>query len=361
MSVYKRAGVWWYDFTIATNRYRQSTDQTSKAAAVRVEARARELAKLGTSHSAIPSIQEAADRWFAARAKDRRSSMTTAVRLKVALRHIDSNLPVTEVRTSHIEEAVQSRRFDITHNGRPPTNGTVNRDIIDSTLRPILNYCADVLELPMRKIAWAKVRLVEPKGRNRPLTPADIAAWRGALPAHHRPLFDFMALYGVRLREAFFAPEAVDPIEEEVTITGRKNGVDLILYLLAEDAADLAAKATRAKVAGLSTVWYKDVGGALTPIHPRGFQSASRSALEAVGLTGLRPAHDLRHHAGSAIRRAGDVTLAQMLLGHEDLASTTRYAHPDKVAMRTALRHVKVTNAVSDDNSSTISMAITGT
>jgi len=361
MSLYKRADVWWYDFTADGNRYRGSTQQTSKAAAARVEGRERERAKLGAPHTVVPTLKQAADRWFLARAADRRSGLTTALRLKVVMRHIDPSLLVTEIGTSHIEDAVQSRRMDVTHNHRAPTNGTVNRDIIDTTLRPILNYCADVLEIPMRKIAWTKVRLQEPKGRSRPLTPGELAEWREAFPDWHRPVFDFIALYGVRLREAFFPPEAVDPIEEQVTITNRKNGVDLILYLLPEDAAALAARATRAKAAGLTTVWYKDVGGVLTPIHPRGFQSASKAALEAVGLKGLRPAHDLRHHAGSAVRKAGDVLVAQMLLGHEDIASTGRYAHPDKDAMRAALRHAKDTMAVQSGNSSTISKVGTGT
>jgi integrase len=361
MSLYKRGDVWHYDFTVDGERYRGSTQQSAKAAAARVEARERERAKLGTVHPVVPTLAEAADKWFAARAAGRRSGLTTAHRLKIALRHIEGGLLVTEIGTPQIEAAVQSRRMDETHNRRAPTNGTVNRDMIDSTLRPVLNYCGDVLELPMRRIAWAKVRLAEPKGRNRAFTPTELAAWRRALPSWHRPVFDFLALYGVRLREAFFEPGALDVAAGEVRITNRKNGSDLILPLLPEDVADLAARATRAKAAKLPTLWYRDVGGELQPIHWRGFQSASKAALKAASISDARPAHDLRHHAATAIRRAGDVTVAQMLLGHDDIRSTARYAHASREDVLTALRHAKDTQAVSEPKSSTNTEAVTGT
>jgi integrase len=236
-------------------------------------------------------------------------------------------LLVTEIGTPEVEAALQSRRLETTKQGRAPTNGTANRDIIDSTLRPILNYCADVLEHPVRRIAWTKVRLQEPKGRTRTFTDTEIEAWRAALPAWHRPVFDFMARYGVRLKEAFFHPDALDVTNGEVSIRDRKNGLDLAIPLLEEDLRDLAARATRARAAELETVWYREAKRGLIPIHWRGFQSASRAALTAAGISDARPAHDLRHHAATNVRRAGDVLVVQRLLGHEDLRSTARYAH----------------------------------
>lgn len=346
MALYRRRDVWWYDFTVDRQRYRGSTQQTSKAAAKRVEERERERAKLGSPYPDVPTLRKAADIWFRARAAARRSGLTTAMRIKTALRHIDGDMLVSEIGTSDIEAAVQSRRMEATHNSRAPTNATVNRDVIDTTLRPILNYCADVLELPVRRIAWAKVRLPEPKSRHSDLTAAQLTAWRSKLPEWHRPLFNFLAVYGVRLKEAFFHPDAFDAEQGFVKITDRKNGVDLIVWLLAEDIADFAARATRARAAGLDTIWYRDVAGALQPIHWRGFQSASKTALKAVGLGDLRPAHDLRHYAGTSIRRAGDVTIAQALLGHEDIRSSARYAQPNRSDVLLALRHAKDTSGV---------------
>jgi integrase len=153
-------------------------------------------------------------------------------------------------------------------------------------------------------------------------------------------VFDFMARYAVRLREAFFHPDALDIDRGEVAIRKRKNGLDLAIPLLDDDVRDLAARATRARAAGLTRVWYRETKRGITPIHWRGFQSASKAALDAAGIEGARPAHDLRHHAATSIRREGDVLVVQKLLGHEDLKSSARYAHASSDDVRKALAAV---------------------
>lgn len=337
MPVYKRGDVWWFDFTIKGERHRGSTYQTSKTAAREVEKRQRELATLGGASREIPTLEKAAARWFTSRAEGRKSVTTISQRLEIMLRHVGPDKLVTEIRTPDIEAAMQSRRLERTIQGKAPTNATVNRDIIDTTLRPILNYCYKVLEFPIRPIAWSEVRLAEPKGRNRTFSAKEIEAWRNALPEWHRPVFDFMARYGVRLREAFFHPDALDVDLGEVAIRDRKNGVDLAIPLLEEDLRDLAARATRARAAELETVWYRETKRGIVPIHWRGFQSASKAALTAAGIADARPAHDLRHHAATNVRRSGDVLVVQKLLGHEDLRSTARYAHASKEDVLKAL------------------------
>lgn len=361
MPVYKRGDIWWYDFTLNGERYRGSTHQLSKTAARKVEERERERAALGTVHQPILTLEQAAARWFRARAEGRKSVTTIAQRLKIALRLVGPSLLVSEVGTADIEAAVQARRLETTRQGKAPSPATVNRDIIETTLRPVLNYAADVLEQPVRRIAWGKVKLSEPKGRTRTFTAAEMTAWREALPPWHRPLFDFLARYGVRLKEAFFHPDAFDPVASDVTIRHRKNGVDLTIPLLEEDVRDLAARATRARAADLPTLWYRETKHGLEPIHWRGFQSASRAALNAARITDARPAHDLRHQAATTLRKFGDVTLVQMLLGHEDIASTRRYAHADKADLLRALRHAYATNEPSEPKTSTITKTGTDT
>lgn len=337
MSLYRRGDVWWYDFTIKGARYRGSTYQTSKTAARKVEELERERAALGDLYRPVPTLKQAAAQWFTSRAEGRRSVKTIAQRVEIMLRHFGADTLITEIGTPQVETAVQARRLETTRQGKPPTNTTVNRDLIDTTLRPIMTYCDRVLELPVRRIAWADVRLAEPKGRTRTFSAAEIEAWRNALPVWHRPVFDFMARYGVRLREAFFHPDALDVELGEVAIRDRKNGVDLAIPLLEDDLRDLAARATRARAAELETVWYKEAKRGLVPIHWRGFQAASKAALTAAGISGARPAHDLRHHAATSVRRAGDVLLVKQLLGHEDLKSSARYAHGSSEDLRQAL------------------------
>ena len=351
MSVYKRGEIWFCDFTVDGERRRVSTGQRSKAGALKVETRLRERAKLGEVSRPDLPLKVAADRWFAARIDGKKSAKTTAQRVQIMLRLMGPETFISAIDTPEIEEAMQARRVEKTRQGRAPTNGTVNRDLIDSTLRPLLIYCRKVLKLQVADIDWRSLKLAEPKGRTRSFSAEELAAWRGALPDHHRPVFDFFARYGVRLGEAFFPLDNFDASGGRVTIRNRKNGLPHSFRLLPADARELAARYGRAKEAGLNTIWFRDTGDGLEEIKWRAFQSASRAALDAAGIADARPVHDLRHHAATAFLRLPGANLkqAQRLLGHESIASTARYAQVDENDVFNTLSHTNVTGAPDDD------------
>lgn len=356
MSLYKRGEVWWYDFTVNGERFRGSTQLRSKAAAKIVEEREQRAAVLGSSGRKDRTIEDAADKWFAARIAGKKSAKTTAQRLEIMLRHVGANTLVSKIDAPEIAEAIERRRLDmIGHNWkakRAPSNATVNRDIIDTTLRPILNYAQKVLKAPVNDIPWSDLKLAEPKERDRPFTEDELTRWRAALPEWHRPVFDFAKRYGVRLQEAFFPLANVDVTAGRVFVRVRKNGKPHTIRLLPDDAADIAARYSRAQAAGLPTVWFRDKAGELTPIRWRGFQSASRRALDVCGIEDARPAHDLRHHAATTLmRKTGNLAAVKRLLGHENIASTMRYTHADDDDVLEALRHTYATpdTAVEED------------
>ena len=270
------------------------------------------------------------------------------------LRHMGAATPVPSITSRHVAEAITARRLEATRQSagakvkRAPSNATINRDLIDSTLRPILNYARKVLKVPVQQIEWAELRLPEPPGRVRAFSAAELEAFRSALPHWHQPVFDFAARYGVRLQEAFFALDALDVEAGRVTLRQRKRGPAHTIPLLAEDARNLAARAGRARGAGLDTPWFREAAsGALSPIHWRGFQSACQRAVKAAGLTDARPVHDLRHHAATALLRAPRANLktAGKLLGHADLRSTMRYVNVADDDVLDALRHTSDTTA----------------
>ena len=345
MSLYKRGRVWHYDFTVKGERQRGTTGFTAKADAAEYVENLRRALILGTpSPREVCTIGQAADQWFASRAVHLKSATTIAQRIKIMLRHVGRHTPVNLIGPREIEAAIMGRRAERTRQGGLPSNATVNRDLIDTTLRPILGYAREIMEEPVRDISWGKLKLTEPPERTRAFTAEEIEAWRQALPEWHRPVFDFVRRYGVRLREAFFPPEAVDIATGRVTIRQRKNGREHTIPLLPADARDIAARVGRARKADLDTVWFKDEGGDLTPIHWRAFQSASRAALSSAKITDARPAHDLRHHAATELLRAsGNLAAAKRLLGHESIASTMRYAHADDEDVLSALRHTQGT------------------
>jgi integrase len=337
VQLYKRGRFYHFDFWLNGDRHRGSTKLEKKADAARYVEQYRTRLLLGKAARDTLTIGQVSDIWFERKCAQLKSAKTTAFRLKTLFRHLDRNLPVDEIGTPEVEEAIQARRMDVTHNGRPPTNATVNRDMIDSTLRPMLGYAKDVLEQPVNRIRWDRLRQKEADARTTTFTDDQIAAWRQALPDHHRPLFDFMARYGVRLREAFFAPDCIKADDLVIVLKNAKTG-DRLLTVLPDDMRDIDARAKRAIAAGLSVVWFRDVRGVLTPIHPRGFQSASRTALDEAGISGARPAHDLRHHAATRLLRGtGNTFLVQRALGHADVQSTARYAHVSDDDVRAGL------------------------
>ncbi len=245
----------------------------------------------------------------------KKSAIDTAQRIVTMLRHMDRRLPIREIGARHITAAMNARRVEPIRRGKNkkatgayPSNGTVNRDIIDSTLRPILNYAATNLEADVKRIPWSDLRLPEVRQR-------------------------------VRLTEAFFSLDAIRG--DDVYTRERKNGPQVVT-LLPDDAADIRARAGRARAAGLDTVWFREMkSGELRAIQPRGFQSAAATSLKRAGVEDARAVHDARHHAGTMmLRGSGNLAAVKELLGHENIQSTMRYAHTSREDLRRTLRHV---------------------
>lgn len=367
MSVYKRGDVWHYDFTVKGERYRGSTGLESKTAARKVEQRERERATLGGPDRKELTLEEAAAQWFTAKQADRKAAKTTSYRLEIMLRVMGADTMLSAIDAPEVLEAMAKRRLEPIGRGKQkrvrfPTNSTVNRDLID-TLRPIVEFARKALKQPVSEIDWKELRLAEPKGRDRTFTLAEISAWRAALPEWHRVVFDFAARYGVRLCEAFFPLDCVDAADGRILLRDRKNGRGHNLRLLPEDKRTIAALHSRAKGAGLDTLWFREMkSGELRSIRWRGFQHASRTALDTAEIADARPAHDLRHHAGTTlVRKTGNLAATKALLGHDNIQSTMRYVHADDDDVFEAMRHAYATNAGMDDKTPIDSTEAAGT
>lgn len=369
MSVHKRGEVYHYEFVINGHRYRGSTKKTGVKAARQFEAeeRARQSSPVGAVARETLTLDAVARRWFAARQADKKSATTVAIRLEIALRLLGRETPIDAIDAPEIEEAMLKRRKETTRQGKTPSNSTINRDLIDTTLRPIMTYAKKVLKQPVADVEWKELRLSEPKGRDRTFTAAEIAAWRDALPAHHQPIFDFASRYGVRLQEAFFPLDCVDAEAGRINLRDRKNGRGHSLRLLPEDHKTIASLYSRASGARLATLWFREMAtGQLRPVHWRGFQSASQAALKKAGIADARPVHDLRHHAGTTlVRHTGNLSAAKALLGHDNIQSTMRYVRADDDDVFDAMSKAHTTRSptkrLREDAKPLVSSTATGT
>ena len=368
MPVFKRGDIWWFDFTVKGERYRGSTGARTKDIALKVERREHDAALLGGVSEPL-TLARAADLWFTAKKAGRKSARDTALRLQIMLRLIPGETLVSAIGARTVTEAMDRRRFEPIlkgknrkDTGKLPTNSTINRDLIDSTLRPILRYASRNLEAQVKDIDWVELRLPEPKNRAHPFNAQQIEAWAAGLPVWHRPVLRFILRYGVRLKEAFPPLDAVQDHGDvvDVYLRDRKNGEPHIVTLIDEDAAEMRARVGRARAAGLDSFWFREMkNGSLRAIHWRGFQSASDRALDLAGMPGARPAHDGRHHAAMAFMRGtGDLAAVKELLGHESVQSTMRYAHTSRDELRRKLRHVYGTTAATSDEESSENSAL---
>jgi len=335
MGVYRKGRYWHYDFVIRGRRYFGSTGQESKRAAEAVERTRRLEAATGIGADAGDlTLDLAASRYYdeVNSTLDERTDLLR--RLRVVLECVGKGKLLKEIDTATIAEAIRKRRK---YPGRSPAPATINRDLIDHTLRPLLNRARKVWGArTLPAIDWRSVRLREPKGIVREYSDAELEAWRTGLEPVPRFALDLMLTYGLRFGELFFFPGAVDGKAMRLTINAvlnrdgdiktRKSGHSLSLPLRAEHARLLAAMASTRKAD--QTVFDFTYWG----LHSRLSTAASRAGL------GERAIHGARHHAATKLLRStGNLKLTQNLLGHASIQSTMRYAHASEADLRAAI------------------------
>jgi integrase len=295
MSVYRKGRIWHYDFVYQGRRFYGSTGQETKRAADAVERKKRLDAATGTgSDSGDLTIDMAASRYW------------------------------NEV-SPQIKDTAR----------KTPSAGTINRDLIDTTLRPLLNRARKVWKARgMPEIDWASLRQREPEAEAREYSPAQIDAWKAELDPVLRFYVHLLLRYGFRFGELLFAPECFDGARLTLPGSSRKNARPHIVPLLEADARTIAAMVSVAQAAKQPHIWLKD-GEAMTYTVIHG--SLTRAAKRA-GLKMGRVIHGARHHAGTRIlRETGNLRIAQRLLGHATIQSTVRYANATEGDLRAAL------------------------
>lgn len=358
MSVYKpaKSRFYHYDFQWKGRRFFGSTNCETRRKAEAVERKRREEAALGTLDDAAQmSLDLAAGRWWNERGQRLKTAPAVERRIEALLALMGGGLRLADITTPVVLAAVEKRRQQTFKRGKgrkaksyPVANRTVNLDVID-TLRPILRRARRLWGAKgLPEIAWDELRLEEPKPKPKEFAGDELQSLLNAVAPHWHDFIRFAARYGPRLEEMFFGLGALDIAEREaarVTLRERKGDDDHVIPILPEDAAMLAARAGRARAAGLNTVWFRELkGGRLKALTYHAAETAIRDGITKTGLRaskGLKGPHDLRRHSGMQILRAtGNLRLAQRLLGHVSLQSTLVYAHAIESDVRAGLAAV---------------------
>jgi integrase len=331
MSIYRKGRIWHYDFVLRGRRYYGSTGQDTKRAAETVE-RARRL-EAGTGIGADAgelTLDMAAGQYLDEMGPQQEDRAGLERRLQIMVACIGKARLLKEIDTASVAAAIAKRR---TFTLRSLAPATINRDLIDHTLRPLLNRARKVWGArTLPAIDWRAVRLKEPKGIVREYTAKEIADWRNGLEKVPRLALDLMLTYGLRYGELQFMPGAIDGAAMRLTLENRKAGDSLSIPLQPEHARTLAAMAST-----------RGADETVFPFTYWGLYSRIRNAAIKAGL-GARAIHGARHHAATTLLRAtGNLALTKRMLGHASIQSTMRYAHATEADLRAALNSLSPT------------------
>lgn len=361
MSVYKRPGAdtFSYDFKVARRRFSGSTGATTRREAERAEAREREVAKAelrrerGTIREPM-TFEAAAGRYWHEVGQHHAGGgdENTLWSLAWLKRNIGPHRRIADIDDAVVAGIVAIRRGEPVRSGqnrkaksrtkhpaKPPrlvSPATVNRSVTEP-LRKILNRAKRTWKETVADIAWRDHMLREPRERVREMRTEEEARIFAALRADYHPVVRFAILTGLRLGEIpRLAWQDVDWGGRQITVYGKGGKVATIP--LAPDVRALLwslrghhPEAVFTYVAAKTYVAVETrparKRGERYPITRSGLQTTFRRVLPDADVLNYS-FHDNRHTTATRVLRAtGNLKIVQRLLRHDQITTTTKYAH----------------------------------
>lgn len=344
MSVFKRPGqeVYSFDFRYRRQRFSGSTGCTSKREAEKFEAgeRAR-LKSLQFDASKPLSFKAACAQYWNEVGQHHANSDDTIRALDWLEAQIGGASLISTISDATIARAVAKRR------GEGVSAATVNRSVCEP-LRAILRRARRTWKQTVQDIEWKDHFLKEPQERVREATPDEEAKFMASVRGDYAPALRFAILSGCRRAEIVGLEwKDVDFFNREFTVHGKGDrsrsipmteSLHAMLWSLKDDH----------KTSVFTYVAKRPRPGARKgdrqPITMEGFKTEWRRTRARAGIEDFR-FHDNRHTAATRLVRAtGNLKMAQKLLGHSDIATTSRYAHVTKDDLRAGMEAASAVN-----------------
>lgn len=361
MSVYKRPGAktFTYDFWIDNHRFSGDSGKTSEreakqwVKAFRVEAAAQAAARARLN--APQTWSDAASRYWNEVGKHHRNADVTAMNLDWLQREIGASTPLHAINDNIVSQLVAKRRAEFRKVGNADTPkrqvsaATVNRTMTEQ-LRKVWHRAKDVWRVPVGDVAWAQHMLPEPQERVREASAGEERKIMARLGRGYDEAVAFAFLSGCRRMEIVGLRKTdVDFFSRQFTVTGKGGKERLIpmsdeLYDLLWRLKDTPTKHVFTFVAARTDERKKLVRGEHYPMTDAGLRTAMTRATKAGGVENFR-FHDVRHTTATRALRNSNLKVVQKLLGHSDIATTTKYAHVMKEDVRAALNAMRPTKS----------------
>lgn len=356
MSVYKRKGqsTYSYDFILRGSRFSGDTGATTKREALRFEEARKDEAKAQLAEQEAFFGKEltfdlASSRWWIEIGQYNSAPETTLRNLEWLKEHIGAKTNLTGITDSVIASLVARRRGERIK-GRPNapfvSPATVNRTCTQP-LREVLLRAKNVWKVAVAEFDFGQHMLDEPQERVREASIEEEDAIMQQLERGYDDAVEFAFLSGCRRMEILGLDwPHVDFFSKRFTVTGKGGKIRTIpmsepIYEILWKQKDhhpvkvftYAAKRTLKK--------QNLVKGQRYPLTESGLKSAMRRAVPNADVKNFR-FHDTRHTAATRVLRKSNLRVAQILLGHRDIKTTTKYAHAVDDDVRNALNAASV-------------------
>lgn len=342
MSVYKRKGsnTYSYDFEIHSTRHSGNTGESTKKKAQQHVANLKETLKAAKAGTSDPMTFGAAwALYWQQVGQFHRNSADTARSLQWLEENIGRSKMIATITEADLATLVARRRGE-KFRKKPVSAATVNRTVTDP-LRAILKRARDVWGQSIQRIEWKKHWLKEPQERVREASKDEESVLTAKMRSDYAPALQFAILSGCRREEIVgLTWRNVDFINRTITVTGKGDKTrtfpmteairSLLIPLIEHKSVSVFTYSSRRPRPG-------QVKGQRYPITMQGFKTEWRRTKGRAKVEDFR-FHDTRHTAATRLVRAtGNLKMAQRLLGHSELATTSRYAHVTDADLRAGM------------------------
>lgn len=354
MSVYKRPGqtVYSYDFVYRRERFSGSTGCTTKRDAEKFEeAERKRVAGQQIDATKPMSFKAAAAQYWNEVGSLHANEADTLRSLDWLEGQIKGHTPLSSISDATVAKLVAKRRGD------GVSNATVNRTVTQP-LRAILKRASKTWKQQVHDIDWKAHFLKEAQERVREASQDEEKRLMEAMRGDYAPALRFAILSGCRRAEIVGLQwKDVNFFTKDFTVTGKgeksrvipmSNALYELLWSLKDDH----------KTAVFSYICKRpgpgQIKGQRYPITMEGFKTEWRRTLGRAKVENYR-FHDNRHTAATRLVRASkNIKLAQRLLGHTDIATTTKYAHVTHDDLRAAMEATSPTEVPTKDKKDVI-------
>lgn len=361
MSVYrpKNSPFYHFDFQFRGARFHGSTGTANKREAEAVERQKRDEAKLAALKSGTAKvslkIDDVADRYWLEVGQHHVGADTTERDLARLIEYFGPHRLLSDIRDDDVAQMVAWRRGHRIKDHRKKPRGkdapplpfvsaaTVNRSTTEVLKKLFTRAKAWGVRFD-HEPTWKNHWLKEPEERVRELHGDEGEKLEEAAREDYRPIMDFAAASGLRLKECFLRWPEIDWDAKLITKLGKggrrvtvpiTDGIREILWPLRGHHQEYVFTYVAARSKD------KRVKGQRYPATYSGLKSEWKRTRRRSGVTDFR-FHDKRHDlATKVLRETGNLKLVQKLLNHRKIETTLKYAHVLQEDVHAALDHVQ--------------------